>query len=60
MMIFLFKHDHEDQNKGNFRELMADSSKDLENFIMTSKRNVTCLSKTSQNELLLCIKGYIQ
>ena len=39
---------------------MADSGKDLENFIMTSKRNVTCLSKTSQNELLLCIKGYIQ
>ena len=34
--------------------------KDLENFIMTCKQNAMNLSKTSQNELLLCIKEYIQ
>ena len=57
------QHDHEDQNEGNFRvliRLMADLDKYLENFIMTCKRNATYLSKTSQNELLLCIKEYIQ
>ena len=34
--------------------------KGLENFIMTCKQNAMNLSKTSQNELLLCIKEYIQ
>ena len=34
--------------------------KDLENFIMTYKQNAMNLSNTSQNELLLYIKEYIQ
>ena len=59
-IVVLFRHDHKDQNEENFRELMADLAKDLENLIMTCKRNATYLSKTSQNELLLCIKKYIQ
>ena len=59
----LFKYDDEAQNEGNFRELvtlMADLDKDLKNFVMTCKQNATYLSKSSQNELLLCIKEYIQ
>ena len=62
-MMVLFKDDHEDKNEGNFRELirlMADLDKELQNFIITCKRNATYLSKTSQSELLLCIKRYIQ
>ena len=58
---FLFKKDHEDQNEGNFRELvslMAELDKDLENFVVTYKRNATYLPKTSQNDS--CIKEYIQ
>ena len=48
--MVLFKHDHKDENEENFRELirlMADLAKDLENLIMTCKRNATYLSKTS-------------
>ena len=56
---FLSKHDHEDENQGNFR-LMAGLDKNLENFTITCKRNATYFSKTSQNQLFLCIKEYIQ
>ena len=37
---------------------MAELDKDLENFVVTYKRNATYLTKTSQNDL--CIKEYIQ
>ena len=39
---------------------MPDLDKGLENVIMTCERSATYLSKSSQNELLLCIKEYIQ
>ena len=55
MIVFLLKHDHEDQNEGNFGELIrliAVLSKDLETFKMTFKRNAMYFSKTSQNEVL--------
>lgn len=41
-IVVLFRHDHKDQNEGNFKELIkliADLGKELENFIMTCKRN---------------------
>ena len=55
MIVFLLKHDHEDQNESNFGELirlMAVLNKDLETFKMTFERNATYFSKTSQNEVL--------
>lgn len=51
-------------NKGNFKELLnfrvdaGDSI--LEKHLNSCKKNATYTSKTSQNDLLLCLKNYIQ
>ena len=51
-------------NKGNFRALVelcaSRGDKILENHLCMGSKNATYLSKTAQNELLVCIKDYIQ
>lgn len=51
-------------NQGNFKaliELRLDAGDtELYEHLQTSNRNSTYMSKTTQNELLLCIKKYIQ
>ena len=51
-------------NKGNFKELlhfrMDAGDTVLEEHMKTCAKNATYTSKTSQNDLLLCIKQYIQ
>ena len=48
-------------NRGNFNELiifMSELDSDLKEYMLSSKRNTTYLSKTSQNDLLACVKEY--
>ena len=56
--------DTETGNRGNFKELLtfrAESGDEiLENHLKQCARNAKYTSKTAQNELLLCIKEYIQ
>ena len=55
--------DNDDLNQGNFRELlklMAEIDNNLDIHLRTCARNATYISKTTQNELLSCIKDYIQ
>ena len=51
-------------NKGNFKALLAlrvdAGDKVLEHHLETCARNATYTSKTTQNELLLCVKDYLQ
>ena len=51
-------------NKGNFKELLQfrvdAGDKILEEHMQTCAKNATYTSKTSQNDLLLCVKEYIQ
>ena len=51
-------------NKGNFRALLALSvaagDKVLEHHFDTCTKNATYTSKTTQNDLLLCVKQFIQ
>ena len=39
---------------------MSELDNNLKEYILSAKRNATYLSKTTQNDLLLCIKEYIQ
>ena len=39
---------------------MSEMESDLKKYMLSSKRNTTYLSKTSQNDLLACVKEYIQ
>ena len=39
---------------------MSEMESDLKEYMLSSKRNTTYLSKTSQNDLLACVKEYIQ
>ena len=51
------------ENEGNFKTLLnfIDSGdKDLENHLLSSKKNASYISNTCQNDLLICIKEYIQ
>ena len=53
----------DDINKGNFfvlLQLRVDSGDLLKEHLDTCKKNTSYISKTSQNELLDCIKTYIQ
>ena len=50
-------------NQGNFKELlllMAESDTNLENYLKTCSRNALYISKTTQNDLLQCIKSYME
>ena len=51
-------------NKGNFKALLAlrvnAGDKVLEHHLETCARNATYTSKTTQNELLLCVKEFLQ
>ena len=50
-------------NRGNFKELimfMSEFGKTLKGRIESCARNTTYLSKTTQNNLLSCIKDFIQ
>ena len=50
-------------NRGSFKELimlMSEFDKTLNNSIESCARNATCLSKTTQNDSLCCIKDFIQ
>ena len=50
-------------NRGNFHELiflMCELDNNFKESILSSKRNANYLSKATQNDLLLCIKEYIQ
>ena len=50
-------------NRGNFKELimlMSEFDKTLKDRIESCARNATYLSKTTQNDLLSCIKDFIQ
>ena len=50
-------------NRGNFKELimlMSEFDKTLKDHIESCARNATYLSKTTQNDLLSCIKDFIQ
>ena len=50
-------------NRGNFKELimlMSEFDKTLKDLIESCARNATYLSKTTQNDLLSCIKDFIQ
>ena len=51
-------------NQGNFKALIdfrvEAGDGDLEHHLETCKKNATYISKTSQNELLLCMKEYLQ
>ena len=40
--------------------LMSEFDKTLKESIQSCARNATCLSKTTQNDLLRCIKDFIQ
>ena len=50
-------------NKGNFRALLAfrvdAGNKVLEHHFDTCAKNATYTSKTTQNDLLLCVKHFI-
>ena len=46
-------------NLGNFRELIL-LDNNFKESILSSKRSSNYLSKTTQNDLLVCIKEYIQ
>ena len=52
------------ENEGNFKTLLnfrVDSGdKDLENHLLSCKKNASYISNTCQNDLLICIKEYIQ
>ena len=55
--------DNDDSNQGNFRELlklMAEIDNNLDIRLRTCAWNATYTSNTMQNELLSCIKDYIQ
>ena len=50
-------------NRGNFKELimlMSEFDKTLKDSIESCARNTIYLSKTTQNDLLSCIKDFIQ
>ena len=55
--------DEASSNRGNFKELimlMSEFDKTLKDRIESCARNTTYLSKTTQNDLLSCIKGFTQ
>ena len=55
--------DEASSNRGNFKEfimLMSKFDKTLKDRIESCARNATYLSKTTQNDLLSCIKDFIQ
>ena len=55
--------DEASSNRGNFKELimlMSEFDKTLKDRIESCARNATYLSKTTQNDLLSCIKDFIQ
>ena len=59
----LFNNEEPNVNCGNFRELILlirELDNNFKESILSSKRNANYLSKTTQNNLLLCIKEYIQ
>ena len=59
----LFNDEEPNANRGNFRGLillMCKLDNNFKEFILSSKRRTNYLSKTTQNDLLLCIKEYIQ
>ena len=50
-------------NRGDFKELimlMSEFDKTLKDSIESCARNATYLSKTTQNDLLSCIKNFMQ
>ena len=55
--------DEASSNRGNFKELimlMSEFDKTLKYCVESCARNATYLSKTTQNDLLSCIKDFIQ
>ena len=53
----------DDGNEGNFRELlslMCETDESLRTHLETCQRTATYISKTTQNDLLDCIKDFIQ
>ena len=59
----LFNDKESNVNRENFRELFlltCELDNNFEESMLSSKRNANYLSKTIQNDLLLCMKEYIQ